>query len=80
MQNLKKIHDIDFHGVADLIKFHPFARRLMRRKQVIHRLCVGPVGFVVSGPTGGTGYIDTHVALGAHQLGLMLGYIALFQS
>jgi len=25
VQNIKKIYDIDFHGVADLIKFHPDA-------------------------------------------------------
>ena len=38
------------------------------------------VGLVVSGQKGGAGYIDTHATPGVQQWGLMLGYIALFQS
>ena len=43
-------------------------------KQVVRGL---GVGLVVSGQRGGVGYTDPHVASGAQQWGLMLGYISL---
>ena len=56
--------------------------RGVRREQVCYSQVVRGlgVGLVVSGRKEGAGYITPHVAPGAQQLGLMLGYIALFQS
>ena len=54
----------------------------VRRKQVFYSQVVHGLGvwLVVAGRKGGAGYIDTHVAPGAQQWWLMLGYIALFRS
>ena len=56
--------------------------RGVRNKQVCYSQVVRGLGvrLVVSGQKGGTGCIAPHVAPGVQQWGLMLGYIALFQS
>ena len=46
-------------------------------KQVVGAL---GVGLVVSGRRGRAGYIETHAAPGTQQWGLIIGYIAFYQS
>ena len=67
-------------GAVFLVFVRGMRWKLVCYLQVVHGLGVGLDESVVSGPKGGTGYIDTHAAPGAQQWGLMLGYIVIFLS